>query len=223
METGADATLFIQQYASFGLKGKFPLLCAMNTTDQSVIRTLGEECEGIVSAAHFAEGSTVPVTAKFVEAYTAKFQRFPSLYGFAMFSCAMWVTEAIKNMGGKIDDRSAFIDTVLKTDLKGSPLGTTVKLDAYGNPVYDVYIRNVMKRPDGKFWNVPTETYPGVSQFWKYVVDTYLELVLFPSLSRYQEDLGDARRLEVVRSSNESRYQLKFNPGRSERVQRDQE
>jgi branched-chain amino acid transport system substrate-binding protein len=38
-----------------------------------------------------------------------------------------------------------------------------------------VYIRKVMKRPDGKFWNVPVETYAGVSQFWKYDVDTYLK------------------------------------------------
>ena len=53
METGADATRFIQQYASFGLKGKIPLLAAMNGTDQSVIRTLGEECEGIISPAAF--------------------------------------------------------------------------------------------------------------------------------------------------------------------------
>jgi hypothetical protein len=44
------------------------LLCAMNMTDQSAIRTLGE---GIVLVAHLAEGSIVPVTAKFVEAYTA--------------------------------------------------------------------------------------------------------------------------------------------------------
>jgi branched-chain amino acid transport system substrate-binding protein len=175
METGADATRFIQQYASFGLKGKIPLLGAMNATDQSVIRTLGEECEGIVSPAHFAEGSTVPVTAKFVDDYTAKYQKIPSLYGFSMFSGAMWVSEAIKKMGGKIDDREVFIDTVLKTDLTGSPLGTTVKLDAYGNPIYDVYIRKVVKRPDGKFWNVPTETYKDVSQFWKYDIDTYLK------------------------------------------------
>ncbi len=175
METGADATRFIQQYASFGLKGKIPLLGAMNATDQSVIRTLGEECEGIVSPAHFAEGSTVPVTKKFVDDYTAKFQKIPSLYGFSMFSGAMWVTEAIKKMDGKIDNRDAFIDTVLKTDLAGSPLGTTVKLDDYGNPIYDVYIRKVTKRPDGKFWNAPTETYKDVSQFWKYDVDTYLK------------------------------------------------
>lgn len=175
METGADATRFIQQYASFGLKGKIPLLGAMNATDQSVIRTLGDECEGIVSPAHFAEGSDNPVTKKFVDDYTAKYQKTPSLYGFSMYSGAMWVTEAMKAMGGKIDNRDAFIDTVLKTDLTGSPLGKTVKLDEYGNPIYDVYIRKTVKRPDGKYWNVPIETYANVSQFWKYDPATYLK------------------------------------------------
>lgn len=175
METGADATRFIQQYASFGLKGKIPLLGAMNATDQSVIRTLGDECEGIISPAHFAEGSDNPVTRKFVDDYTAKYQKTPSLYGFSMYSGAMWVTEAMKAMGGKIDNREAFIDTVLKTDLTGSPLGKTVKLDSYGNPIYDVYIRKTMKRPDGKYWNVPIETYANVSQFWKYDPATYLK------------------------------------------------
>jgi branched-chain amino acid transport system substrate-binding protein len=175
METGADATRFIQQFASFGLKGKIPVLGAMNATDQSVIRTLGDECEGIVSPAHFAEGSTVPVTKKFVDDYTAKYQKIPSLYGFSMFSGAMWVSEAIKAMGGKIPSKEALVDAVLKTDLTGSPLGTTVKLDAFGNPIYDVYIRKVMKRPDGKFWNVPIETYKDVSQFWKYDPATYLK------------------------------------------------
>ena len=175
METGADATRFITQYASFGLKGKIPLLGAMNATDQSVIRTLGEECEGIVSAAHFAEGSDNPATAAFVKEYTAKYGKTPSLYGFSMYSGAMWVAKAIEALKGKIDDRNAFIDTVLKTELDNSPLGKTVKLDQYGNPIYDVYIRQVKKAPNGKFWNVPIETYPSVSQFWKYDPATYLK------------------------------------------------
>jgi branched-chain amino acid transport system substrate-binding protein len=175
METGADATRFIQQYSSFGLKGNIPLLAAMNGTDQSVIRTLGEECEGIISPAHFAEGSDNPVTQKFTRDYEEKYRKIPSLYGFSMYSGAMWVDAAVKKMGGKIDDRDAFIDTVLKTELAGSPLGTAVKLDAYGNPIYDVYIRKVVKRADGKYWNVPTTTYPGVSQFWKYDPENYLK------------------------------------------------
>lgn len=175
METGADATRFITQYASFGLKGKIPLLGAMNATDQSVIRTLGDECEGIVSAAHFAEGSDNPATAAFVKEYTAKFGKIPSLYGFSMYSGVMWVSKAIETLNGKLDNRDAFIDTVLKTELDNSPLGKAVKLDEYGNPIYDVSIRQVKKAPNGKFWNVPIETYPSVSQFWKYDPATYMK------------------------------------------------
>ena len=175
METGADATRLIQQYASFGLKGKFPLLGAMNATDQSVIRTLGEECDGIIAAAHFAEGSDNPVTQKFTKNYEAKYGKIPSLYGFSMYSGIMWVAEALEKIGGKAEDRDALIDSVLKTELTGSPLGTTVKLDAYGNPIYDVQIRKVVKRADGKYWNVPVASYPGVSQFWKYDPETYMK------------------------------------------------
>ena len=175
METGADSTRLIQQYASFGLKEKTPLLMAMNGTDQSVIRTLGEECEGIFSPAHFAEGSDNPVTQKFAKEYEAKYGKIPSLYGFSMYSGVMWIDTVLKKIAGKVEDREAFIDTVLKTELDGSPLGKAVKLDAYGNPIYDVYVRKVVKRPDGKFWNVPVATYPNVSQFWKYDPEIYMK------------------------------------------------
>lgn len=175
METGADSTRFIQQYASFGLKGKTPLLMAMNGTDQSVIRTIGSEAEGIISPAHFAEGSDNPVTQKFSKDYEAKFGKIPSLYGFSMYSGMMWIDAALKKIGGKAEDRDLLIDTILKTELDNSPLGKSVKFDNYGNPIYDVYIRKVVKRADGKYWNVPTQTYPQVSQFWKYDPETYLK------------------------------------------------
>ena len=114
METGADATRFIQQYANFGLKGQIPLIGAMNITDQSVIRTLGDECEGIVSAAHFAEGSDNPVTQKFVKDYSAKYEKIPSLFGFSMYSGSMWLSQAIKKLKGNVEDREALLDAVLE-------------------------------------------------------------------------------------------------------------
>src|SRR6476620_3269396 len=49
METGAAATRFIQQSASFSSKGRIALMGAMNATDQSVIRTMSNEAEGIIS------------------------------------------------------------------------------------------------------------------------------------------------------------------------------
>ena len=175
MQNGADATRLLQQFASFGLKGRLALLGAMNLTDQAVIRTLGAECEGIISSAHFAEGADNPSTQRFVKDYEARYRKIPSLFGFSMYSGAMWVSQAIERLGGKIEDRNALIDAVLKTELLDSPLGKPVRLDAYGNPVYDVYIRKVIRRSDGKYWNTPIEVYPAVSQFWKYDPETYMK------------------------------------------------
>lgn len=175
METGADSTRLMQQYASFGLKGQIPLIGNMNLTDQSVIRTMGDEVDGVITAAHFAEGSDAPKTKEFVAAYIKKFNKVPSLYGFSMYSGAMWVAEALNRIDGKAENRDLFIETVLKTELKGSPLGKTVRLDAYGNPIYDVYIRQVKKNKDGQYWNVPIGDYPNVSQFWNYDPETYMK------------------------------------------------
>jgi branched-chain amino acid transport system substrate-binding protein len=175
METGADANRFIQQYANFGLKGKIPMLGCMNLTDQSVIRTLGSECEGIISSAQFCEGSTAPATEKFVTEYEKAFNKLPSLYGFSMYSGAMWLVAGMNAVKGNVEDRKQFLDAIRKVVLDDSPLGRPVRLDDYGNPIYDVYIRTVKRRPDGKFWNVPIETVPNVSQFWKYDPETYMK------------------------------------------------
>ena len=156
METGADSTRFIQQYASFGLKAKTPLLDGDErhrpVGDPHHRRGMrrhhlaGAFRGGVGQSGHRRSSS---------KDYEAKYGKIPSLYGFSMYSGMMWIDAALKKMGGKVEDREVFIDTVLKTELDGSPLGKAVKLDAYGNPIYDVYIRKVVKRADGKFWNVP--------------------------------------------------------------------
>lgn len=175
MQTGADGTRFFQQYAAFGLKGRIPVMGSMNAVDQSVIRTMGPEVEGVVSAAHFAEGSDNPATQAFVRGHVAKFGTIPSLYGFSMYSGAMWVAQALEAINGRADDPALLVDTVLKTELSGSPLGRPVKLDAYGNPIYDEYIRKVVRNADGKLWNAPIATYPDVSQFWTYDPVEYMK------------------------------------------------
>jgi len=78
-------------------------------------------------------------------------------------------------VNGKVEDRPAFLAAVRKVVLTGSPLGRPVRLDDYGEPIYDVYIREVKKRADGKYWNVPLEVYPNVSQFWTYNPEEYMK------------------------------------------------
>ncbi len=181
METGADASRFLQQYTSFGLKGKIPLIGAMNVADQSVIRTLGDEPMDVVSCAMFAEGGQDEATKAFVAGYEERYQKLPSVFGTTHYSGAKWLTEALTAIGGNVEDREALLKAVRGIELKGTPLGSVVKLDPYGHPVYNVFIRKVVKRADGKKWNVPIATYENVSQFWKYDPETYMKQ---PSYSR---------------------------------------
>ena len=114
-------------------------------------------------------------TQKFVADYEKAFGKLPSLYGFSMYSGAMWLDAAIKQVNGKVEDRAAFLNAVRGVQLANSPLGRPVRLDEYGNPIYDVYIRETKRRSDGKFWNTPVDTYPGVSQFWTYNPEAYMK------------------------------------------------
>src|SRR5216683_2518523 len=175
METGADGSRFIQQWANFGLKDKIRLFTSMNATDQSIIRTLGPEAEGVLSAGHFCEGRDDAANKKFVADYEKAFGKLPSIYAFSHYSGAMWLAQAFEAIGGKVEDRPRFLEAVRKIKLSASPLGREVSLDKYGNPVYDIYIRKVARRADGKLWNVPVEVYQGVSQFWKYDPEQYMK------------------------------------------------
>lgn len=175
-ELGADGNRFLKQWSAFGLKDKITLLGAINLTDQGVIRTLtSAEATGVLSSGHVAEGSDVADVQSFVKVYEQAYSRIPSLMGFSFYSGAMWVDLAIQGVGGKLDDRAKFLEAVRKVALNNSPFGRPVRLDDYGNPIYDVFIREVKARPDGKLWNVPIDTYQNVSQFWTYDPATYLK------------------------------------------------
>ena len=50
--------------------------------------------------------------------------------------------------------------------LSHGPIGP-VRLDEYGTPVLDIYIRKVA-RVNGKLVNTILKTYPQVNQFWTY-------------------------------------------------------
>ena len=55
-----------------------------------------------------------------------------------------------------------------------TPFGPSV-LDDYGNPIYDIYIREVVVRDDGRIWNVVIDTSEDVDQFWPKTAEEYLQ------------------------------------------------
>jgi len=65
------------------------------------------------------------------------------------------------------------MDALLQVDITDVPRGP-VKMDPYGNPTQNVYIRRV-ERVGGRLQNTVIHTYTAVSQFWKYDPEEFLK------------------------------------------------
>jgi branched-chain amino acid transport system substrate-binding protein len=108
------------------------------------------------------------------------------MFSAAMYSGGLWIAKALEQVGGKVEDKDKFLAAIRSVQLSDTAFGPT-KLDDYGNPVWDVVIRKVVKRDDGKLWNVPIQTYPQVSQFWSYKPEEYLKT---PPFSRNYQGIA---------------------------------
>jgi branched-chain amino acid transport system substrate-binding protein len=173
-ESGGDTVKFVKAWSDFGLKGKIPLLVNQTATDQSGLSGMGPEAEGLISVGHYAEGRDDPTTQAFVKDFDAAYKKLPSYYAADMYTAAGVIAAAIGKVNGNVEDSANFIKVVLASDLSNTPMGPQ-KMDSYGNPVQNVYLRKVEKRSDGRLWNVVTFTWPNVSQFWTYKPEDFLK------------------------------------------------
>jgi branched-chain amino acid transport system substrate-binding protein len=114
-------------------------------------------------------GFLSPLTGAFEKAYN----RTPSFYSEDCYTGARVINEAVKAIGGHVEDRAALMGALRKVAITDAPRGP-VTMDAYGNPTQNIYIRKV-ERVDGKLQNTVIHTYPNVSQFWKYDPQEFLK------------------------------------------------
>lgn len=175
LQVGASATRFHQAWSDFGLAEQIPLFGGEVLFDSSIIRGVDppEILEGMISTGHYAEGRDSPATQDFVEAYDSEFGKLPSYYAAASFTVAQWIAQALDEVGGEVEDSAALLDAVRAVELEDTPLGP-MRLDEYGNPIQNIYIRQVEIREDGRPWNTVIETFEDVSQFWTYEPEEFL-------------------------------------------------
>ena len=72
----------------------------------------------------------------------------------------------MKLVKGRFEDKAAFVKALHDVKLDHGPMGP-LRLDEYGKPILNVYIRKVESK-NGELVNITVATYANVSQFWKY-------------------------------------------------------
>ncbi len=173
MFTGRTTLQLVKQYQEFGLKGKIPLIGGGTTTDEHALPQMGDEAIGVITALHYSEALDNPANKKFVKAFREKAKKAASYYSEGTYTGAKWIVEAIKAVKGDVENRPKLMEALRKVELKDVPRGA-FRLDAYGNPVQNVYVRKV-ERVGGELQNKVIYTYPNVSQFWKYKPEEFLK------------------------------------------------
>jgi branched-chain amino acid transport system substrate-binding protein len=174
---GRSALQFMRQYQEFGLKGRVKLIGGGTTTDEHVLPFMGDEAIGAVTALHYSAALDTPANKAFAQAYRARFKRVPSYYSESMYTGGKWLVAAINAINGRVEDRAALLEALRNVRPSDLPRGP-VELDAYGNPIENVYIRKV-ERVNGELQNTVIDTFPKVSQFWKYEPAQYLREPLY--------------------------------------------
>ena len=163
---GSNPLRFLKQFSDFGLKGKVAVLGNTTSTDEGILRVMGEEAVGVYSAGWYAAGLDTPDNRKFVAGINEAYKHDPGFYTAGPYTALLIIEEALKTTGGRTDDAAAFLKAMQDVRLTHGPIGP-VRLDQYGTPILDIHIRKVA-RVNGKLVNTIVKTYPQVSQFWTY-------------------------------------------------------
>ena len=163
---GSNPVRFMRTYADLGLQGKIPLLAGWTAMDDALLRSLGDEAVGVLSAAWYSADLDTPSNKRFVADMQRDYKVLPGGYSAGMYIAGQCVEAAIQKLGGKADDRKALAEALHEVSLTDTPRGP-VKFDKQGNVIGDVFIRRC-ERKGKPLTNTVIKTYPNVSQFWTY-------------------------------------------------------
>jgi branched-chain amino acid transport system substrate-binding protein len=185
---GSNPVKFMRAYADLGLKGKVPLLAGWTGLDDALLKSLGDEAVGVMSATYYSAAADTPSNKRFVAAMQKDYGVLPGGYSAGMYVAGQCVEAAIQALGSKADDRKALAEALHKVSLRETPRGA-VRFDQYGNVIGEVFIRRCEKK-DGQLVNTVIKTYPNVSQFWTYEEKAFLANPV------YTRDYPPAKNLE---------------------------
>jgi len=170
---GRWTLLFAKEYAASGLRNRLPLIAGGTYTDEHILPQLGDESLGVVSAHHYSASLDTPANRRFRAAFEKAYNRTPSFYSENCYTGARIIGEAVRAIGGRVEDRAALMAALRRVEIQDAPRGP-VKMDPYGNPTQNIYVRKV-ERVGGRLQNTVIHTYPAVGQFWTYNPEEFLK------------------------------------------------
>jgi branched-chain amino acid transport system substrate-binding protein len=167
---GADRIRLFEAWFNFGYDRKYKIAGAY-WLHADALPEVDDRALGLISQCNiYSAGIDTPENKKFVRDFIKKYKMVPSWMAEFAYTMGLFSKSAIDAIGGKVEDRKAFLKEVYKVKIN-APRGP-VSLDSYGNAIQNVYVSKIIKVKDPDLGdikiNTPIKTYKAVSQFWKY-------------------------------------------------------
>ena len=161
MMYGIDGARLMTQYREYGLRK--PVVGQGALISNDVIKASGNASLGVITSKQYTDALDTPANRQFVNAFLKEHKTRPDAWSEQAYVGAKAIGEAIKAVGGNIEDTSRFLEALRKVKFQG-PAGT-VFFDQNQQRVNDVYIRKV-EQEGNTLVNKPIDKFPNVSQSW---------------------------------------------------------
>src|SRR6195256_4727172 len=134
---------FIKQFVGAGLSKDMQLLTPGFSSDQDVIRPVGDALLGTFDTAHWALDLDNAANKKFVAAFEKEYRRLPSLFAAQGYDTALLIDAAVRDVKGKVEDVEA-LRKALRAARFESVRGP-FKFNTNQYPIQNYYLRIVAK------------------------------------------------------------------------------
>src|SRR5512140_3337872 len=104
---GINGLRFLKQYAEYGVKK--PVFGNPTCVDEGILKNMGDEALGVYSASWYSAELDTPENKRFVDAVMKEYKVVPGFYTASTYVAAMQLEAALNLIGGKIEDKPAFV------------------------------------------------------------------------------------------------------------------
>lgn len=149
---GRAGGAFIKQYEQAGLQGEMPLYSVFTVDSISLPLLQKAELKGVLGSLmtqFWAPDLDFPQNKKFVSAFRAKYDRYPSFYAAQSYDTIFFIKSAVEAVNGNLDDMDG-----MRAAMKAADYPSVRGPYRYGKnhlPIQNFYLRKVVEDADGNW------------------------------------------------------------------------
>jgi branched-chain amino acid transport system substrate-binding protein len=146
---GNMPTRFVNQFASYGMKGKIPIIGVAAFADETVtLPGMGANAEGLLDWYTSCATTDLPENKKFVAAYQKLTGTMPGFFSYFAYVATQTVYEGLKKTGGDVDKEK--LRTALANVEFTTPMGGKAYFDDKNAMAFDMIFLEARKADSGE-------------------------------------------------------------------------